>query len=151
MPNYTSELGSVLSLMQIQNNYIKQIDKTIYALYTDFNLANNMEFNEFIVHFTVFGQNHFISQGFSKALDALQAYHYTLLEQLLDNQVLVAAEELELSIAHLEMVLREPGIRLNVQILLLSQGINIVEENLLKIVEGLEFLLEKCGKVQFEN
>lgn len=146
-----NELGSILSLLQIQNTCIKQIDKSIYTLYSDLQLINQRAFEEFISHFTVFRQNHFISFGFTKALDALQVCQYTLLEQLLNNQVMAAAEELETALTNLEIVWHQPEIRVNVQALLLGQAINNLEENLLKIIEELEILLQKCGKAQFEN
>ncbi|VBB06861.1 Hypothetical protein LUCI_2098 [Lucifera butyrica] len=146
-----TELNDILLLMQLQNKYITQLCKVVYSLYTDLNLANNMEFQEFTTHFVSFGQNHFNSEGFGQAIDAIQIYHYGLLEQLLDGHVLGAAEQLELAISHLEVAIREPRTCANPQIVVLNQGLILLEENLLKIIETLEALLENRREKQFPN
>lgn len=146
-----AEFSSVLPLLQIQTAYIGQVYKLIYLLYTDFNVANQADFQEFAGHFNNFAQYHASSDGFGKALDAVQVYHYALLERLMDSHVVVAAEHLELAIDHLEHVVQEQRLHANTQLLLLNQGLNLLEENQLKILESLESLIENCRHTQLQN
>lgn len=145
------EFNTILTLMQVQRSYINQVYKLIYTLFADLNMANNTEFQEFTTHFNVFVQNHASSEGFSKAMEAVQVYHYALLEKLLDDEVLAAAEELELAIGHLELAVREQKARVNLQILLLNQGIVLLEEAQLKIIESVEALLKNSRETQLQN
>jgi hypothetical protein len=147
----TAEFSNVLPLLQIQNAYIGQVYKLIYLLYNDFNVANQANFQEFAGHFNSFAQYHASSDGFSKALDAVQVYHYALLEKLLDSHIVVAAEHLELAIDHLEHVVEAQRLHANAQLLLLNQGMNLLEENQLKILESLETLIASYRRNQLQN
>jgi hypothetical protein len=140
--NQTDEMNTLLDLMRVQNRYIHELNKLIYSAATDMTLANNREFTEFVNHFSEFARYHYNSEGYSQAAQLVQAYNYILLEKLLDSQVLAAAEQMELSIGHLEMTVREIQIRLHPQMILLNQGILLMEETQLKIIEKLEALLE---------
>ncbi len=142
MFNQTEELNNLLTLMKLQNSYIHELNKLIYITVSNMTLANNHEFSEFVTHFSEFAHYHYNSEGYSQAAQLVQAYHYILLERLLDSQVLAAAEQMELAIGHLEMAVRETPLRFNPQILLLNQGILLMEETQLKIIETLEKLLE---------
>lgn len=147
------DCAAVLALMQVQNTYIQQVYRVIYALSTDINIATNGEFQEFAVHFMNFAQHHFSSDGFCRALDTIQMYHYVYFEKLLDTQVLAAAEQLELAVTHLEMVARETKSRGNPQlIVLLNHGITVLEETQLKIIESLEKIVRTATeKNQLQN
>ena len=142
------DISNLLALMRLQNNYILQVNKLIYAAVTDLTLASSHEFSEFVAHFCEFVHYHFNSEGYSQAAQLVQAYHYTLLERLLDNQVLVAAEQIELAIGHLEMAAREVQIRVHPQMILLNQGILLMEETQLKIIECLEAMLVNSRPTQ---
>ncbi len=144
------DLSSVIHLMQIQNEYINQVYKIIYVLYTDLNVANNSEFQKFTVHFNAFMLSHAKSEGFSKALEFIQ-HNYVLLEKLIDNDILSTAEQLEMSVVYFETAMKETAIRTNLQILLLNQGIMLLEETQLKIIEMVESLLENFRKTQLQN
>ncbi|MEG6585538.1 hypothetical protein [Dendrosporobacter sp. 1207_IL3150] len=144
------DLSGVINLMQIQNDYINQVYKIIYVLYTDLNVANNAEFQKFTVHFNSFMQNHARSEGFSKATEISQ-HNYVLLEKLIDGEILSTAEQLEFAVGHLETAIKEPKIRTNMQVLLLNQGIMLLEETQLKIIENVEGLLENFRKTQLQN
>ncbi|WP_371371381.1 hypothetical protein [Sporomusa aerivorans] len=141
MFNQTEEMNSLLDLMRVQNRYIHELSKLIYSAASDMSLANNREFTEFVTHFAEFTRYHYNSEGYSQATQLIQAYNYILLEQLLDSQVLAAAEQMELSIGHLEMTVRETQFRLHPQMILLNHGILLMEETQLKIIEKLETLL----------
>lgn len=136
-----AEFSDVVSLIQLQNSYINQIYKLIYLLNSDLTVAGNGEYREFTAHFNTFAQHQASSEGFSKAMEAVQVYHYVLLEKLLDSQVLAAAEQLELAAGRLELFSRDPKLRSNQQVLLLNQSINLLEETQLRIMENLEALL----------
>ncbi|WP_176215620.1 hypothetical protein [Sporomusa malonica] len=142
--NQMEELNNLLTLMRLQNNYIHELNKLIYAAVSDMTLANNHQFSEFVNHFSEFAHYHFSSEGYSQAAQLVQAYHYILLERLLDGQVLAAAEQMELAIGHLEMAAREMQVRFSPQIMLLTQGILLMEETQLKIIETLEAFLESA-------
>lgn len=144
------DLSGVISLMQTQNDYINQVYKIIYVLYTDLNVANNSEFQKFTIHFNEFMLSHAKSEGFSKAIEISQ-HHYVMLEKLVDHEILATAEQLEIAVVHLETAIKDPSIRTNLQILLLNQGIMILEETQLKIIETVEKLLEKFRKTQLQN
>jgi len=146
-----AEFNDVLSLIQLQNSYINKIYKLIYLLDDDLAVAGNNEFREFIVHFNLFAQHQASSEGFSKAMEAVQVYHYVLLEKLLDSQVLAAAEQLEMAAGYLELFSRDQKLRGNPQILLLNQSINLLEENQLKIMENLEDLLLGSRQKHLQN
>lgn len=147
----SADFNGILSLMQLQNNYINQVVKVIYQLCTDINIVSNIEFQEFTSHFTRYMQHQAVSEGYSKAIHAIQVYHYVLLERLLDDEILAAAEQLELAISHLEISVTEVKVRINPQIILLSQGINLLEETQLKIIETLEGFLEAAKPFSLQN
>ncbi|CQR71259.1 hypothetical protein SOV_16210 [Sporomusa ovata DSM 2662] len=147
MFNRTEAVNNLLALMRLQNSYIHELNKLIYAAATDLTLANNHEFTMFVDNFFEFAHYHYNSEGYSQAAQLVQIYHYILLERLLDSQVLVAAEQMELAIGHLEMVVREMQARFHPQIILLNQGILLMEETQLKIIESLEELLERSQPV----
>lgn len=146
-----AEFNDVLSLIQLQNSYINKIYKLIYLLNEDLAISGNNEFREFSAHFNAFAQHQASSEGFSKAMEAVQVYHYVLLEKLLDSQVLAAAEQLEMADGYLELFSRDPKLRGNPQILLLNQSIGLLEENQLKIMEGLEALLIGSRQIHLQN
>jgi hypothetical protein len=146
-----AEFNDVLLLIQLQNTYINQIYKLIYLLSNDLAVAGNSEFREFIVHFNTFAQHQAGSEGYSRAMEAIQVYHYVLLEKLLDSQVLAAAEQLELAAGYLDIFSHEPKLRVNPQIILLSQSIILLEENQLKIMENLEALLTGSRQKHMQN
>jgi hypothetical protein len=145
------EFNGILTLMEVQNSYINQIYKIIYTLCSDLNMANNMEFQEFNLHFNKFMQNHASSAGFCRAMEAVQLYNCVLLEKLFDNEVLAAAEQLELAVGHLELMVREPRTRVNPQMILLNHGISLLEEAQLKIIESLESVMENSRRTQLQN
>lgn len=150
--NQTEEMNNLLALMRLQNSYIHELNKLIYVAATDMTLANNHEFAEFVSHFFEFAHYHYNSEGYSQAAQLVQTYHYILLERLLDSQVLAAAEQMELAIGHLEMAVRDKQIRFQPQIMLLNQGILLMEETQLKIIECLEELLESANPApQLQN
>ncbi|MBP2651154.1 MAG: hypothetical protein H6Q74_1979 [Firmicutes bacterium] len=146
-----AEFSDVLSLIQLQNSYINQIYKLVYLLNGDLAVSGNSEFREFTVHFNIFAQHQAGSEGFSKAIEAVQVFHYVLLEKLLDSQVLAAAEQLELAAGHLEDFIHDKKQLGNPQILLLNQSINLLEETQLKIMENLETLLTGCRENHLQN
>ena len=146
-----AEFNDVLSLIQLQNSYINKIYKLIYLLGDDLAVSGNSEFKEFIAHFNMFAQHQASSEGFSKAMEAVQVYHYVLLETLLDSQVLAAAEQLEMAAGCLELFSRDQKLRGNPQVLLLNQSINLLEENQLKIMEDLEDLLLGSRQKHLQN
>lgn len=145
------DLTDILTFMRLQNAYINQISKLIYSLYTDLNIAGNTSFQEFTSHFQLFMLNHASSEGFSKAIETLQAYNYVLLDKLLSTEVLSAAEHLELAISHLEMVDGVSKARTTPHLLLLNHSISLLEETQLKIIEMLENVLEISCKIQLQN
>jgi len=144
------DISNVLSLMQVQNDYINQVYKIIYVLYTDLNVANSADFQKFSVHFNAFMMSHASSEGFSKATEIVQ-HNYVLLEKLLDSEILATAEQLELAIGYLESAVQDTKTRTNLQMLLLNQGMVLLEETQLKIIESLEGLLENFRKTQLQN
>jgi hypothetical protein len=145
------DLNDVLNLMREQKAYIDQVVKFIYTLSTDWNISRNVEFQEFLLHFNLFIQNHSSNMGFSNAMEAIQVYNYVLLEKLLSTEVLSTAEQLELAISHLERIDRKLVEHISIQFLLLIQGINLLEETELKIIESLESVVAKFGQIQLQN
>ena len=146
-----AEFSDVVALIQLQNSYINKIYKLVYLLNIDLAVSGNNEFREFTVHFNVFAQHQASSEGFSRAMEAVQVYHYVLLEKLLDSQVLAAAEQLELAAGHLELLVRNADFRANSQILLLNQSIGLLEETQLRIMENLEVLLLGSRQKHLQN
>ena len=145
------EFNKVLILMELQNNYISQFYKHIHSLGIDFNGSSNLEFKEFMTHFNLFMQNHARSEGFSNAMETIQVYNYSLLDKLLNSDVLAAAEELETAIIYLEMLVTQSLTRTNPKVVLLNQSISILEETQLKIIEFLEGLLLVFRQTHLEN
>ncbi|SDE84509.1 hypothetical protein [Sporomusa acidovorans] len=141
MLNQSEELNNLQALMRLQNSHIQAINKLIYTATVDITLTNNHDFTEFVTHFFEFTHYHYNSDGYSQAAQLVQTYHYILLDRLLDSQVLAAAEQMESAISYLEMAAQEDKIRINPQIMLLIQGILLVEETQLKIIECLETIL----------
>ncbi|WP_425060725.1 hypothetical protein [Sporomusa carbonis] len=141
MLNQMEEQNNLLALMKLQNSYIHQFKKLIFSAAADVTLANNQDFCEFIAHFLEFTHYHYNSEGYSQAAQLVQAYHYILMEKLLDSHVLAAAEQMELAIGHLEMAVLDKQVRLNPQIIMLNQCILLMEEIQLKIIESLEAIL----------
>lgn len=146
-----TEFNGVLILMQLQNNYINQLHQYIDPLLADFNVSNTMEFKEFIKHLTLFMRNHARSEGFSNAMETIQVYNHSLLDKLLNSDVLAAAEELEAAIVYLEMLVNQAQTRTNPKIVVLNQTISILEETQLKIIEFLEALLVTFRQNYLEN
>jgi hypothetical protein len=140
--NRIENIDNLLALMKIQNSYIHELNKLIFVAAGDVALANNHEFAKFVTRFFEFTYYHYNSEGYSQAAQLVQNYHYILLERLLDNQMLAAAEQMELAIGHLEMAGRDIPARYHPQIILLNQGILQIEETQLKIIENLEALFE---------
>ena len=145
------EFNKVLLLMQLQNNYISQLYIRINSLSADFNVSNNLEFKKFMTHFNLFMQNHARSEGFSNAMETIQVYNYSLLDELLNRDVLTAAEELETAIDYLEMLVNQFETKTNHEIVLLNHSISILEETQLKIIELLESLLLLFRQKSLEN
>ncbi|WP_378956330.1 hypothetical protein [Pelosinus sp. sgz500959] len=145
------EFNQVLILMQLQDQYISQIYQHIDALSADFLVSNKVEFKEFMIHLKLFIQYHARSEGFCIAMETIQVYNRSLLDKLLNNNVLVAAEELERSIIYLEDLISQLLIRTAPQIILLNQNISNLEETQLKIIEFLEGLLLIFRQTYLEN
>lgn len=146
-----TEFNGVLILMQLQNNHINQLHKHIDAVATDFSVSNTMEFKEFMMHFNLFMRNHARSEGFSNAMETIQVYNHSLLDKLLNSDVLAAAEELEAAIVYLEMLVSQSQTRTNPKIVVLNQSISILEETQLRIIEFLESLLLTFRRNHLEN
>lgn len=142
MYNQTEEVNNLLTLMKLQNSNIHELNKLILTAFSDMVLINSHEFNEFVKHISEFIHYHYNSEGYSQAAQLVQTYHYILWERLLDSQVLAAAEQIELAIGYLEIVVRERQIRVNPQIMLLNHFILLMEETQLKIIETIEKLLK---------
>lgn len=145
------EFNRVLMLMQLQNQYISQLYQRIDALAANFHVSNKVEFKEFMTHFKLFTQWHARSEGFSTAMETIQVYNQSLLDKLLNSNVLAAAEELEMAIAYLEILVSQSSTRTDPQIILLNQNMNILEETQLKVIEFLEGLLLIFHQTYLEN
>ena len=145
------EFNRVLMLMQMQNQYISQLYQRIDALANDFYMSNKVEFKEFMIHFRLFAQYHAHSEGFSNAMETIQVYNQSLLDKLLNSNVLAAAEELEMAIVYLEIIVDQSLTRTNPRIILLNQNMNTLEETQLKIIEFLEELLSIFRQTYLEN
>lgn len=135
-------MDNLLALMKTQSSYIHELSKLIFVAAGDVALANNHEFSKFVNSFFEFSYYHYNSEGYSQAAQLVQNYHYILLERLLDSQMLAAAEQMELAIGYLEMAGRDILGRYHPQIILLNQGLLLIEETQLKIIENLEALFE---------
>lgn len=146
-----SDLNSLLSLMQLQNTYISQVYRVINLINADIIMAGNCEFQEFICHFHAFAQHHASGEGFGRAIDMVQVYYNMLLEKLLDTQILSAAEALENAVSHLELAMQETKVRSNMQIAILNQGLSLLEETELKIIETAEDLLAHSRRYTLQN
>lgn len=144
-------MQDVLTLMQMQTTYINQLYKMMLTACSDGPVAANKEFQDFTLHFGKFVQHQSSSIGFSQALDAIRIYHYALLELLLDNQIVVAAEQLELAITSLELAKKEPRTITNPQMLVLHYGMGLLEEAQLKIITLLEELVSVSRGGQLQN
>lgn len=146
-----AEFSDVLSLIQLQNSYITKIYKLIYLMNEDVSVSLNNGFREFMAHFNSFAQRQASSEGFSKAMEAVQIYHYVMLEQLLDSQILATAEQLEMAAGYLELLLRDSKLRVHPQITMLNQSIGLLEENQLKILENMEILVLESRRNHLQN
>lgn len=144
-------MQDVLALMQLQNNYINQLHTLMIAACSDAHVAANKEFHDFTIHFAKFVQHQSSSMGFSQALDTIRVYHFALLELLLDNQIVAAAEQLELAITSLELAKNEPRTLINPQMIVLHYGLGLLEEAQLKIITLLEELVAVSRRGQLQN
>ena len=145
------EFNKVLFLMQLQSHYISQLYKCIHSLNANLNVSSHPGFKEFMTHFNLFMQNHARSEGFSNAMEAIQVYNYSLLDKLLNGDILAAAEELEIAIEYLEKLVIQSQTRTNTEIVLLNHNISILEETQLKIIEFLEGLVLLFRQTYLEN
>ena len=84
-------------------------------------------------------------------METIQVYNYSLLDKLMNSDVLVAAEELEKAIVYLEMLLNQSQTRNNPKIVLLNQNISVLEETQLKIIEFLDGLLHAFRQTSLQN
>lgn len=146
-----NDFGNIILLMQKQNIYINQVARMINQICADAAFGNNRQFQEFTTHFITFMQNQAGSEGYSRALNLIQSYHYSLVERLLDQEILVAAEQLELAVGQLETIMKELHFRIHPYILLLNQGIALLEETELKIIESLEQYIEAVRPFSLQN
>lgn len=144
------EISNILKLLQVQKNSINQIHRLIYVINTEGHSCSTI-FQKFSMHFNHFMQSHASSEGFAKAIHTVQVYHFMLLEKLLDDEVVAAAEELELAVGHLEILLRDLKVRNNPHFFLLNQTITTLEEVQLNIIESLEQLLKQYQNTQLQN
>ena len=145
------EFNKVLILMQLQSHYISQLYKCIHSLNANLNVSSHSGFKEFMTHFNLFMQNHARSEGFSNAMETIQVYNYSLLDKLLNNDVLTAAEELEVAIEYLEMLVIQSQTRTSPEIVLINHSISTLEETQFKIIEFLEGLLLLFRQSSLEN
>lgn len=146
-----SGMQDILLLMQTQSTYINQLYRMMLTACSDVQVADNKEFQEFTAHFVRFIQHQSSSMGFSQALDAMRVYHFAMLELLLDNQIVAAAEQLELAISNLEMAKNEPRVLANPQMIILHYGMGLLEETHLKIIALLEELVAISQRSQLQN
>lgn len=144
------EVANILKFLQIQKNCINQMERLIYVINTEGHSSSTI-FQKFSTHFGHFMQKHAGSEGFAQAIHTVQVYHYVLLEKLLDEEVVPAAEELELAVGHLEMLLRDVQVRNNPHFFLLNQSIGSLEEVQLNIIETIEKLLQQFEGIQLQN
>jgi hypothetical protein len=144
-------MQDILALMQIQTNYINQLYTLVITACADSQAVANKEFQDFTIHFLKFIQYQSSSMGFSQALDTIRVYHFALLELLLDNQIVAAAEQLELAITSLELAKKEPRAVANPQMIVLHYGLGLLEETHLKIITLLEELVAFSRRGQLQN
>lgn len=142
------QLRQLVQLMELEMTYINQIYKLIGGLLHEPRIIEHGDFSEFLQQYYLLAQHHFTGIGFSKALEMVQIYHYAFLESLMDEHVLAAAEHLEEAIRQLEAVMDGFGLQHNAQLALINQSFSVVEEIQLKIMEGLERLLNSLRHEQ---
>ena len=145
------EFNRIFLLLQLQNQCISQLYQHIDALTADLYVSTKLEFKAFLTHFKLFIQNHARSEGFCTAVETLQVYNQSLLDKLLNSIVLIAAEELELSIVYLEILAGQSSGRTDPKIILLNQKMSTLEETQLQIIEFLEELLLNFTGKYLEN
>lgn len=145
------EFNRIFLLLQLQNQCISQLYQHIDALTADLYVSTKLEFKAFLTHFKLFIQNHARSEGFCTALETVQVYNQSLLDKLLNSIVLIAAEELELSIVYLEILAGQSSGRTDPKIILLNQKMSTLEETQLQIIEFLEELLLNFTGKYLEN
>lgn len=146
-----SGMQDILTLMQMQSTYINQLYRMMITTCSDTEVAANKEFQDFTTHFVRFIQHQSSSMGFSQALDAIRVYHFALLELLLDNQIVAAAEQLELAITSLELAKNDSRVLPNPQMMVLHYGMGLLEETQLKIITLLEELVTVSRRSQLQN
>ncbi|MDU4959764.1 MAG: hypothetical protein E6X17_03740 [Sporomusaceae bacterium] len=144
-------MQTVLSLMQVQHNYISQLYGILINACSDGEIARNREFAAFAQHFLQFVQHHSSSLGFTQALDTIRVYHFVLLELLLDTQIVAAAEQLELAISSLESVQSTPAIAAAPQLTVLHYGMDLLEEVQLNIITLVEEMVAVSRRGQLQN
>ena len=130
--------GSVLLLMQNQKKYIHQVARLILQICSDAAIANNRSFQEFAGHFLSFSQYQAGSEGYGRALDAVISCGHASVDRLLDQEMVVTAEQLAVAIAYWEIAAREPQVSAHPHIPLLHYGMCLLEETELKIIEEFE-------------
>lgn len=145
------DFGNIILLMQKQNNYISQVARMIHQICSDAAFGSNRQFQEFTTHFITFMQNQAGSEGYSRALNLIHSFHYSLIERLLDQEILVAAEQLELAVGYLETITKEVHFCVHPYMLLLNQGIALLEETELNIIESLERYIEDTRPFSLQN
>lgn len=143
--------SNLQTLAKTQSNYINGVYKIIFSLYGDINLIRNVEFLEFNMHFNIFVQSHASGEGYIKAIDYAQLYSNVLLEKLLEDQVVSAAEQLEIAIKHFEQSIYDVQFGSNRNVMLLNNALALIEETELRIIEMLENWLENNRQGNLEN
>jgi len=138
-------------LIETQRNYINQVQKVIFNLYIDFNIMSNKNFREFCGCIHTFEQYIEKSAGFCKALGVVRISNDILLEILLDDICLIAAEYLEQGIEHLETAAQDAVLRTNLQVVALTHHILLIEEMMLKIIDMLIIMLHTSKKPHLQN
>ena len=144
-------LGSVLLLMQNQKKYIHQVARLILQICSDAAIANNRSFQEFAGHFLSFSQCQAGSEGYGRALDARMSCGDAGVDRLLDQEIIVTAEQLAVTIACWDIAAREPQVSAHPHIPLLSYGICLLEETELKIIEEFETYSRSCRNLYLPN
>ena len=143
--------NQIVKLLQLQSSYVEQISKLIIALCCEFNRGASTHFLHFVSHFSSFIHFQAGSEGYSRALELIEIYHSMFIERLLDHFVVTGAEQLELAIAHLEIVLTEPVGIFSTDLAVLNQRMLVLEETELKIIEVLEILLAQYKERELLN
>ncbi len=143
--------NQIVKLLQLQSSYVEQISKLMIALCCEFNKGTSTNFLHFVSHFSSFSHFQAGSEGYSRALELIQIYHSMFIERLLDQFIVTGAEQLELAIAYLEIVLAEPIGIFNTDLAALNQRMVLLEETELKIIEVLEILLAQYKENELLN